>query len=418
MPDPQDLVSIEDPAFYDVDNAPILAKLRNEAPVYFHESANTWILSKYDDVKFAERTPELFTVRQGTLLNDARFERNIEAGFFDEGAELISTLDPPRHVEIRRTIAPAFTPRSLAKLENSVRSITRDLINGIEEGRELEFVTQIARIIPTQAVAQLVGIPTEEVDVDQIIYWADELFKVGASLPADELAIAAANVQQMKGFFLDLFERKRKNPSDDLMSAIALAQQNRAGLSEANIVMLAEMVITAGIDTTRNTLSAAMWTLARHREQMRHLAKESSLIQRAVEEVLRWITPVPGFSRNATREIELRGTHIRQGDYVYLLYFAANRDEDQWIDPDVFDITRPPEPGVLSFGFGQHVCIGAGLARMEVRIFLEELLSRFSSVDVCGNPQRVPSPMQHGWSAPPVVLWQVSRTIKGSPRRS
>jgi cytochrome P450 len=137
---------------------------------------------------------------------------------------------------------------------------------------------------------------------------------------------------------------------------------------------------------------------------MRHLAKESSLIQRAVEEVLRWITPVPGFSRNATREIELRGTHIRQGDYVYLLYFAANRDEDQWIDPDVFDITRPPEPGVLSFGFGQRVCIGAGLARMGVRIFLEELLSRFSSVDVCGNPQRVPSPMQHGWSALPVVF--------------
>jgi cytochrome P450 len=120
--------------------------------------------------------------------------------------------------------------------------------------------------------------------------------------------------------------------------------------------------------------------------------------------VLRWITPVPGFARNATREIELRGTRIRQGDYVYLLYSAANRDEDQWTDPNVFDITRPSEPGVLSFGFGQHVCIGAGLARMEVRIFLEELLRRFSSVDICGNPRRVPSPMQYGWSALPLTF--------------
>jgi cytochrome P450 len=404
MQDLQDLVCIGDPAFYDVDNAPVLAKLRNEAPVYFHEPANTWILSKYEDIKFAERTPELFTVRQGTLLNDARFGRNVEEAFFDEGAELISTLDPPRHGEIRRTIAPAFTPRCLANLEDSVRSVTRDLINGIEEGKEIEFVTQIAQIIPTQAVAQLVGIPAGEIDVSKIIFWADELFKVGAPLPPGELAIAAANVREMKGFFLDLFDRKRKNPSDDLMSAIALAQQNRAGLSEANIVTLAEMVVTAGIDTTRNTLSAVMWSLARHREQMRALAEDPSLIQRVVEEVLRWITPVPGFARNATREVEVRGTPIRQGDYVFLLYFAANRDEDQWTDPDIFDITRPPEPGVLSFGFGQHVCIGAGLARMEVRVFLEELLRRFSVVDVSGEPRRVPSPMQHGWSALPLTF--------------
>jgi cytochrome P450 len=147
-----------------------------------------------------------------------------------------------------------------------------------------------------------------------------------------------------------------------------------------------------------------MWALAEHPDQMRLLAADPGLIKQTVEEVLRWVTPVPGFMRNATQDIELRGETIKQGQYVYLLYFAANRDEESWANPDTFDITRAADPSVLSFGFGQHACIGAALARLEARVFLEELLTTFNGVSRAGPAERVPSPLQHGWSHLPVVF--------------
>jgi cytochrome P450 len=404
MTELHDLVNLESPEFYDVRNSGILARIRSEAPVYFSESIKSWVLSRYDDIKYAERTPELFTVQRGTILNDAQFGMAIEVDFFDHGAELISMLDPPRHGEVRRTIAPAFTPRTIAQLEHPVRAIVRDTLTRVTANEPVEFVTQVARVIPTRAVAQLVGVPPDDVDVEKIIYWADELFKVGAPLSPEELAGAANNARQMKGFLLDLLEQKRTSPGSDLMSALAAAELDRTAISKANIVMLAEMVLTAGIDTTRNTMAATVWALAQHPEQMRRLVADPGLIAQTVEEVLRWVTPVPGFLRSATRDVEIRGQTIRGGDYVYLLYFAANRDEDCWGNADDFDITRATDPGVLSFGFGQHVCIGAALARMEVRVLLEELLHRFSSVELAGPSQRVPSPMQYGWSSLPVVF--------------
>jgi cytochrome P450 len=404
MPDLAELVRVEDPDFYTVDNAPLLARLRADAPVFYHEPLRCWVLSKYDDIRHVEKTPAIFTTTRGTLLNSARFRGNMEKDFFDEDAELLSTLDPPRHGELRRRIAPAFTPRMVGRLENPVRATCRQLIGRLREGEPMEFVNDVARIIPTRAVAQLLGVPPDAIDAEQLIFWADELFKVGAPLPDDELAEAARNVVALREFVLTMLERKRAEPGEDLMTVLASAEAGATELTEANIVMLAELVLIAGIDTTRNTLSAAMWTLAQHPGQMDLLAANPGLTRQTVEEVLRWITPVPGFTRSTTETVEMHGQTIGQGDYVYMLYFAANRDEDHWRDADSFDITRPPDPPVLSFGFGQHACIGAALARLEVRIFLEELLRCFSAVELAGMPCRVPSAMQHGWTELPLVF--------------
>jgi cytochrome P450 len=188
------------------------------------------------------------------------------------------------------------------------------------------------------------------------------------------------------------------------MSTLATAELDRRRLSEMNILMLATAVLVAGNETTRNLLAGTMWALAQHPGQMRTLAADPSLVKQTVEEVLRWITPVPGFMRNAKQDIELRGQEIKQGQYVYLLYFAANRDEECWADPDTFDITRAPDPAVLSFGFGQHACIGAAVARLEARVFLEEMLARFSGVSLAGEAKRVGSPLQHGWHELPVAF--------------
>jgi cytochrome P450 len=402
--DLQDLARVDQPGFYDVRNAPLLARLRQEAPVFYYAELGTWVLSKYHDVKYASRTPGLFSVRKGILLNDARYGESIADSFFPDGAELISTLDPPRHGEVRRTIAPAFTPRVIAALEEPVRAVCRQILDGFEASCPVEFI-HAARVVPIQAVAQLLGVPADEIDVDKIQFWTDEMLKMGAPLPREELEQAAANTAEMGQFLTGLLARKAAHPGgSDLMSTLATAELDRRRLSEMNILMLATAVLVAGNETTRNLLAGMVWALAQHPDQMRKLAADPSLVKQTVEEVLRWITPVPGFMRNATQNIELRGQTIKQGQYVYLLYFAANRDEESWTDPDTFDITRPPEPAVLSFGFGQHACIGAALARLEGRVFLEEMLTRFSSVTLAGEPKRVDSPLQHGWHVLPVAF--------------
>ena len=157
--DLQDLARVDQPGFYDVRNAPLLARLRQEAPVFYYAELGTWVLSKYHDVKYASKTPELFSVRKGILLNDARYGESIADSFFPEGAELISTLDPPRHGEVRRTIAPAFTPRAIAALEDPVRAVCRRILDGFEAGRPVEFIHAAARVVPIQAVARLLGVP-------------------------------------------------------------------------------------------------------------------------------------------------------------------------------------------------------------------------------------------------------------------
>ena len=403
--DLQELAKVDQPGFYDVRNAPVLARLRREAPVFYYEELGTWVLSRYEDVKYASKTPALFSVSKGILLNDARYGESIADSFFPEGAELISTLDPPRHGEVRRTLAPAFTPRAIAALEEPVREACRRVLDGFEPGREVEFIHEAARVIPIVSVARLLGVPASEVDVDKIQFWTDEMLKMGAPLPRDELERAAANAAEVGEFLAALLERKAAEPGEsDLMTILATAELDRKQLSQMNILMLATAVLVAGNETTRNLLAGSMWSLSRHPDQMRDLAADPSLVRQTVEEVLRWITPVPGFMRNATRDIELRDQVIKAGQYVYLLYFAANRDEECWSDPDVFDVSRPSEPAVLSFGFGQHACIGAALARLEARVFLEEMLARFSNVSVTGEPERVASPLQHGWHRLPVTF--------------
>jgi cytochrome P450 len=404
MGTPAELVRLEDPEFYDVRSAPILAQMRAESPVFYYEPLNTWVLSKYDDIKYASKTPEIYSVRKGILLNDARFGYSVADTFFEDGAELISTTDPPRHGQIRRTLAPAFTPRMIARFEESIRTCSRRLIDELEPDQPIDFIHAAARVLPIQAVAELLGVPADEVDVDKIQFWTDEMLKMGAPLSKEQLELAAANAAEMGGFLMELLGRKRSCPGEDLMTTLASAELDESALSEANILMLAIATLVAGNETTRNLLAGSMWSLAENPDQAKLLVEDLSLAKQTVEETLRWITPVPGFMRNAQQDVELRGTKISAGDYVYLLYFAANRDEDCWSDPDRYDIARPPDPSVLSFGFGQHACIGAALARLEARCFLEELFTRFDGVSIAGLPQRVPSPLQHGWATLPVAF--------------
>src|SRR5260370_37186390 len=243
----QDIVKVDQAAFCDVNHAPLLARLRREAPVFYYPELNTWVLSKYQDVKYASKTPGLFSARKGILLNDARYGESIADSFFPEGAELVSTLDPPRHREVRRTLAPAFTPRAIAAQQDAIRAVCRQILDGVEAGRPVEFIHDAARVVPIQAVARLLGVPADEVDVDKIQFWTDEMVKMGAPLAGGELRQAAANTAEMGQFLTGLLARKAAHPGDsDLMSTLAAAELDRKRLSEMNILMLATAVLGAG----------------------------------------------------------------------------------------------------------------------------------------------------------------------------
>ena len=292
-------------------------------------------------------------MRKGILLNDARYGESIADSFFPDGAELISTLDPPRHGEVRRTIAPAFTPRAIAALEEPVRAVCRRILDGFEAGRPVEFIHDAARVVPIQAVARLLGVPADEVDVDKIQFWTDEMLKMGAPLPKAELEQAAANAAEVGQFLGGVLARKRADPGEsDLMTTLATAELDRRRLSEMNILMLATAVLVAGNETTRNLLAGTMWALAQHPGQMRALAADPSLVKQTVEEVLRWITPVPGFMRNANRTSSCAARRSSRGSTSTCCTSPRTRTRSAGPTRDTFDITRPAEPAVLSFGFG------------------------------------------------------------------
>jgi len=380
-----ELAPIDSPDFYINDPHPALSRIRNEAPVLRYEHLNSWLVTKYDDIKMMSRTPEVFCVAKGIQLNDARYG-NITDSFFPEGAELISTTDPPRHAELRRAIGPAFTPRV------------------VEPGSEIEVMEKLSLRLPIYAVARILGVPGD--NVEDLRFWSDEMMKMGAALSPDELAEVAASFGPMNDFFLDILERKRSDPGQDLLSVLVRAELDGKSINDANVLMLATATLVAGNETTRTLLGWLAWVFATYPDQFQLLRKDPGLASAAVEECLRIAPPVQGFLRTATQDTEVRGVPINAGDHLFMMYLSANRDEDIFPDPDpnAFDIQRKVESGHIAFGWGQHLCVGAALARLEGRIFAEELAARFSELQIARPPTRIRSVLQNGFVELPMAF--------------
>jgi cytochrome P450 len=395
-----DLVRIEDPDFY-VDPFPVFQRLRREAPVFYYEPLDTWVLTKYDDIRHVGRSPEVFSSTAGILLNDIRHDRVISS-FFGKDAELISTTDPPRHRELRRSIGPSFSPRSLKALEAPVRSFCRELIDAIVPGEPLEFVGRIGAVLPLKTIALLIGIPSD--DVGQLRFWSDEMLKMGAALDRHHLALAAANTEGMRPFFDEWMVRMVGKDTGELIPTMLKAVQSGEDISYDNLHMFLRSVLVAGNETTRDFLSGSIHAYAGHPDQRDRVAAEPALIADAGEECLRWVTPVRGFIRTAAHTTELRGQRIEEGQHVHLMWMAANRDEDQWTNAATFDVSRRPDPMHLAFGFGEHACIGAALARLEGRVFFEELLARYPHWELAGAPVRPHSVLHNSFEELPVVF--------------
>lgn len=383
-----------DPDVYAGDVHATFARLRREAPVCWHERAGLWTVARHADVLEVSRDPETFCSGGGVLPTDRG--REIAT------ADSVLYLDPPRHQRYRRLVSPAFTPKRVAAMEPVARRIAVELVETLEPGRPFDFVETVAAPLPLLVIAEMLGVPGE--DRDRFRVWSDALIAAATEFTDDALVSAAELWEYFKG----VLGVRREAPGDDLISVLVTAEVDDEPLTADELLGFCMTLLVAGNETTRNLVAGGAHTLAGHRDQLARLADDPSLLPSllpaAVEEMLRWVTPVMCFARTATRDVELAGTPIREGDYVLMLYGSANRDEDVFGETaDRFDVARDPNPHA-GFGFGEHFCLGASLARLEARVLFEELLGRYPRLAPAGDAERLRSVLMNGLVRLPLVV--------------
>ncbi|WP_109527494.1 cytochrome P450 [Nocardia aurea] len=398
---------LNDPAFFLGDPYPTYQRLRREAPVFWCEAGQFWALSKHEDIAWVELRPNPpFTTTQGLHIPEAartdRIGERDPGGAQQTGVSFMS--DPPTHTAFRRLLGTAFTPKLMIDLEPRVRSIVNKLLDQLPAGEPVDFVDAVSVPLAVQVIGEFLGVAEEE--WDNLGRWTDSFmgFIGGGLAEGEETANAAKDMQEMYAFFIQSLADRKQNPRDDLMSKVTKLEMEGEPLSEASQLGICFSVLAAGNETTRNTLSGSMVAFAEHPGQWAKLVENPALAQGATEELLRWVSPVTHFGRRATEPVVIRGQEIAEGDFVAMLYGAANRDEDVWENANEFDITRKDAHKHLSFGWGLHRCIGLALGRAEIRITLEGLAERFSSWEIPVAPTRNPSVLVNDYKSVPVVL--------------
>ncbi len=383
-----------DPAFFArADFHDVVARLRSDDPVHLCEQG-FWVLTRYEDIRDVSRDPTRFCSSRGALVNDP--VRDVASAV---SSRSILHMDPPEHAEFRSLVNRRFTPRALGGLAEFVRSSAASLLDNVAATEEIDFVSSLSAPFPLNVIAELLGI--EATDRADFRRWSDAAIE-SPDLPPDETATALG---ELSAFLVEHIRSKRGRRGDDLVSLLAGSEVGGKPLTREELFMFLLTLLVAGNETTRTLLSGAVVALHDHPDQRDALVSDPSLSANAVEECLRWVTPVQAFCRTATEDVEVNTTRVDQGDYICMLYASANRDE-RVFGPDAacFDVRRPSNPVHVAFGFGEHVCLGASLARLESRIFLEELLARYPDYDLTGPPERVASTTVAGIRSLPIVL--------------
>ncbi len=383
---------LHSPDFYAGDPYPAYRELRATSPVCWNYVTKFWALLKYEDIRFVSTNPALFSSTQGITIPDPAVANPVQEG------SLIFT-DPPRHRQLRNLINAGFTRRHVSVLEPKIREIVRGVLDGIEPGSVHEFAEEIAAPLPTRIIAELLGAPPD--DWEQFRTWSDAA--TGTADPEIELDILVA-LGQFYEYFQKLIAAKRAEARDDVLSVLVGAEIDGHRLSDDDLLKFAFLLLAAGNETTRNLIALGTLALIEHPDQCRLLVDDHSLIPGAVEEMLRWNSPVVQMARTATADIKIRGQLIREGDVVAMLYGSANRDEDIFgCDSEEFKVTRHPNPHI-AFGCGEHSCLGAQLARLEACVMFDELLRRFPRLELVGSVDRVRATMVPGVKRMPVRL--------------
>jgi cytochrome P450 len=395
-----DSIALDEGRFY-VDEARANAAfrwLRREAPVWRFEPRGFWVVSRLHDVQSMSQRPELWSSAAGVTMpfGGDRPDRNADAS----RAASIIQMDPPEHNRHRSLVSRAFTPRRVAGMEARMREIAVQSIEDTPTGTPIDFVENIAMPLPMRVIAEMLGVPED--DMDDFRRWSDAVV-VQAGADSDRESGMEA-IAEIFGYFAETLAKRRATPGDDLITALLHAELDGRRLEESEILIFCMTLLVAGNETTRTMVSQGTRLLLEHPEQLALLRSGAVSLPDAIEELLRVVHPIRYFFRGATRDIEMHGVTIRAADPVMMLYAAANRDETVWgEDADHLDITRAVQPHV-SLGFGQHFCLGASLARLEARVLFEELLARRSRWESAGEVEFVDSSFINGIGRMPVVL--------------
>lgn len=392
--DPLDLV---DPARYARDGRPeaIWTRLRAEAPIAHFAPPGYrpfWAITRHTDCVEVAAQPERFSSAHGIIIG--------KADAVAMPSEMVVTLDPPRHGPMRRVASRRFTPRAMKTLEREVERIAAEIFDRAATGgdaRECDFVATVAAPLPIAVIASMLGVPRD--DWQLLFRWTNEVigkddpeYRRPGETPGQTIRRARG---ELHAYFARLVELRRTDPQDDLTSELVRAQIDGQPLTSAQVLSYCELMVEAGNETTRNAISGGLLAFCEHRGEWERLRARPELLPDAVEEILRWVSPINHFTRTATEDCELRGQRIAAGEQVALFWASANRDEAVFDEPFAFRVDRRPNPH-LAFGSGEHFCMGAHLARFELVTVFRHLLERLEFFEVVGEVERLSSAVNAG----------------------
>jgi cytochrome P450 len=377
------------------------AVLRREAPVSHHpppedilqierDERGYWAIVRYEDVRAISRDPQTFCSGQGVQFTDAPPEAL-------EASQSFLAMDDPRHTKLRGLVQSAFTPRQIARIEDGIRASARRIIDEAAPTGGGDFVELVAKRLPLITISEMIGVP--DADRQRVVEAADRLVTLAdpeVQAGRDPLVLLGESLGTLHQFATELAADRERDPGDDLMTALVQAEIDGDRLTHAEIAAFLVLLSVAGNDTTRHTTSHAMRALTVYPDQRKLLMSDlEARMPAAVEEFVRWATPVMTFRRTTTRPVELHGQPIEEGEKVVLFYSSANRDEEAFEQPGRFDITRDPNRHVGFGGGGPHYCLGASLARTQLRSIFTEILTRVPDIEAA-EPEIFPSAFIHG----------------------
>ena len=368
--------------------------LRENDPVFLHpepDGPGFWVVTKHADIVQCNRDAASFSsdgARGGVVVIEQARQNEVEQQ--EAGGNLMLQMDPPDHTRYRKLVNRGFTPKMIGQMEKHIRELCNGILDAALAKGDSDFVVDVAAELPLEVIAELIGVPSE--DRHKIFDWSNRM--IGSEDPEYMVSDEEVFQAQVEMFMYaqQLAEQRRATPRDDIITALLSADVDGESLSDMDFNLFFLLLSVAGNETTRNAIAHGMNAFLEHPDQWQLFASDlEAHTHGATEEILRWASPVMYFRRNVTRDTEIGGKQVKEGDKITLWYISGNRDEDVFDDPFAFDITRSPNNHIAFGGGGPHFCLGAQLARMEIHVLFEELVKRVEHVEALGEPDRLRS---------------------------